>query len=112
LRSHVGLDLALGGQRHVAVGVDLALHLAVDPQAPRRDNIALQACPDSDDRDLTAVRSHVRSLRSLGDLHALVAYRLRVLAFPDHRASTFWSDIGFEGAIACRIASPSSSERL
>ena len=62
LRADVGLDLALRRERDVAVGVDLALDLPVDPQAPGRDDVALEARARTDDRDLTVVLSHLASL--------------------------------------------------
>src|SRR5207244_6785447 len=46
----VGLDLALRGQRYVAVCVDLPLHLSVDPQGACRDDGTLELRALTDDR--------------------------------------------------------------
>ena len=106
LRADVGLDLGLRGQGDVAVGVDLPLDLAVDPEAPGRHDVALEPRAGSDDRDLSVLR-HVRILSvsgPRGDRHvaASASSRRQINAPPPARSSP----------IACRIASSSSSERL
>src|SRR5207247_1602080 len=84
LSADVGLDLALWRQADVAVGVDLTLHLAVDPERARGDEVALQASACTDDRDLTVVR-HVRVLSLLRSLRGWCRMRrLGVFSAPDH----------------------------
>src|SRR5262245_9138629 len=120
LRPDVGLDLALWRQQHVALGVDLALHLPVDAQRPRRDHRALELGPLADDRDLTALISHPSHLRPsstrrlrfmrarraglLGDI-----LRHRLVTTPYHVAVTARC---VPASRACRIASSSSIDRL
>src|SRR5207244_5417192 len=104
----VGLDLALRGQRDVAVCVDLPLHLSVDPQGACRDDGTLELRALTDDGDLSILIRHGSLLSSLGDGERWHRRRLAFLTLPDHRAFTTSSG----AASACRIASSSSTDRL
>src|SRR6185369_5862528 len=108
LGADVRFDLALRRQGDVAIGVDLALDLAVDPQTAGRHDVALQPCARADDRDLTVVRHLLVLSLPRGRRHVLAARRLGLVLAPDHRAAAARSSV----CIACRIASASSWDRL
>src|SRR4029453_1421705 len=67
LRADVRLDLALRREQDVALGVDLPLHLSVDPQRPRGHGRAFELGSLSHDGDLSALPichpSHLRPSR-------------------------------------------------
>src|SRR4029453_17023135 len=140
LRLDVRVHLAVGRQHHVAVCVDLPFHLAVDTEGPRGDDGALELGPGADDRHLSSLFRHTsHPLARLTDLNVLVSDPdilplrigasclmpalvalgvlparflppglLTILPPPDHLA--FTASRG--PAIACLIASSSSTERL
>ena len=113
LRADVGLDLALRREDDVAVGVDLALHLPVDPQATRRRRRSLELRTVADDRDLTVSAICLSSLlcerasdpRPVGAAPLLELGLVGLVLLEDHRASTAWTGAAMS---AWRIASSSS----
>src|SRR5512132_2253407 len=126
LRADVRLDLALRREQDVALGVDLPLHLPVDPQRPGGHDRALELGSLPHDRDLSALLichpSHLRPPRirpgrlvplvrtSVARRHGEIGRgRCRVVPSPDHVADTARSA---PGSRACRIASSSSIDRL
>src|SRR5438093_747161 len=120
LRLDVRVHLALRREHHIALGADLALHLAVHAEGPRRDDGTLELGSGADDRHLSTLFRHPfrhpsHPLARLTDRNVLVSeldiLPLRLLAVfspPDHVA--FTASRGPDRA--CLIASSSSTERL